>query len=423
MGDCTELRRITEVLNEFNINKIGNSSRFCKRQRTVKPFELVMSLITGLGDKSVDSIADLHRYFVSLSHVDVQYKPFHKQLCKPEFVGFMKQLIGMTMLRLQQQVLGTTDHLSCFKKVLVQDGSSFAVHDSLQEHFKGRFTTVSPAAVELHVTWDILQSTPEAIQLAPDHKAEYDYLPDASSMHGCLFMGDRGYFKLSYFDGIDDNGGSYLVRAKTTFNPDIEAGFNINGKRLKRFQGKTLQQLKKYIRRSRVVDMDVTRKSKSYRLIASWPADKSEPTYWITNLGREQFDANSVIKLYRLRWQIELLFKEWKSWNNLRKFNTGKKEIMEGLIWASLLSLLVKRSIAFSTESLKQVEISTFMVAKNTQGWFYPLMESILQQMPHDIKTTWYWAVEHLSRYAKRASPLKDRQTGRLQYGVEPAIS
>jgi len=274
--------------------------------------------------------------------------------------------------------------------------------------------------VELHVTWDILQSTPEAIQLAPDHITEYAYLPAASSLVDCLFIGDRGYFKLAYFDQIEEHGGHYLVRGKTSFNPDVIAGFNKNGKPLKRFTGKTLKQLKKSIRRSQIVDMDVSKKGKNYRVIASWPKDKSEPTYWVTNLDRDQFDAKSVIQLYRLRWQIELLFKEWKSWNNLKKFNTSKKEIMEGLIWASLLSMLIKRSIAFSVESLKKVEISSFMVAKNTQGWFYQLMGFICHQMRNEIRSTWYWTVEYLSQYAKRASPLKDRLTGRFQYGVEP---
>ncbi|MFQ3197519.1 MAG: hypothetical protein ACJAUL_003342 [Paraglaciecola sp.] len=49
-----ELAKITEVLNEFKINDIGKSCDFCERQREVKPFEWVMSLITALGDKRVD---------------------------------------------------------------------------------------------------------------------------------------------------------------------------------------------------------------------------------------------------------------------------------------------------------------------------------------------------------------------------------
>ncbi|GAA4887007.1 hypothetical protein GCM10023333_20550 [Ferrimonas pelagia] len=42
-------------------------------------------------------------------------------------------------------------------------------------------------------------------------------------------------------------------------------------------------------------------------------------------------------------WQIELLFKEWKSFNNLKRFVTRLEHMVRGLIEASLLSLLVKR--------------------------------------------------------------------------------
>ena len=418
----TELSKITEVLNEFKINDIGKSSRFCSRQRVIKPFELVMSLITALGDKSVDSISDLHRYFTSLTFCDVHYKPFHNQLSKPEFLDMMKRLVAMAMGNWQQQILGNGVNLSAFKQIVVQDGSSFAVHDSLKESFKGRFTTISPAAVEVHVSWDILHSQPESISVSADSVAEYDFLPQAASLKDKLFMADRGYFKLSYLKEIEDAGGAYVVRAKATSNPLILAGYNAQGKRLKRFNQVKLQAVKKHIRRSRIVDMDVRNKS-DYRMIASWPEGKSEPSYWVTNLPREQYSAHTIIKLYRLRWQIELLFKEWKSYCNLQKFNTRKASMMEGLIWTSLLALLVKRRIGFSIQQLKGVEISSFMVAKNTQGWFYGLMESIIHYDLQELTQAWNWAIDYLSRYAIRAHPDRDRKTGRLALGLNPFIS
>lgn len=79
---------------------------------------------------------------------------------------------------------------------MLQDGSSFAVHNGLQETFKGRFTTISPAAIEVHVGWDVLQGYPEQIAVSADSEAEYNYLPEAKT----LFMADRGYFKLSYLE-------------------------------------------------------------------------------------------------------------------------------------------------------------------------------------------------------------------------------
>jgi hypothetical protein len=420
--DNTELQQITKVLSEFKINDIGKRVNFCNRKRIIKPFELVMSLITALGDKSVDSVTDLHRYFVKLTETDVQYKPFHNQLSKPQFVELIKELIRVAMNEWQQQVLGTSLELSAFKGIVLQDGSSFSVHNSLHETFKGRFTKISPAAIEVHVSWDVLQGYPEHVSVSADSQAEYDFLPDAKTLLDTLFLADRGYFKLSYLDDIDQAGGSYVVRAKTTVNPLVIAGFNRLGKPLKRFKQKKQKAVKKYIRRSGIVDMDVEGKT-NYRLIASWPKDKDEPTYWATNLDREEFSADAVIKLYQLRWQIELLFKEWKSYCNLQKFNTRKATMMEGLVWISLLSLLVKRRIGFSVQQLTGVELSTFMVAKNTQGWFYPFMESITQNMLSKLKKTWEKTVSFLSRYARRAHPNRDEKTGRLQYGLSPITS
>jgi len=418
----TELNKITKVLNDFNINEIGKTSRFFSRKRIIKPFELVMSLITALGDKSVSTVTDLHRYFVTLTETDVQYKPFHNQLSKPEFSLLMKSLVDVALSEWQQQILGTDATLSDFKRIVLQDGSSFAVHDSLKETFKGRFTKISPAAIEVHVSWDVLKGYPEGISVSPDSQAEYDFLPDTKSLVDTLFLADRGYFKLSYLESIDTAGGFYVVRAKTTVNPIVVAAFNRHGKVLKRFSQKKQKDVKKHIRRSVIVDMDVEGKT-NYRLIASWPKGKSEPTYWATNLSREKFSAETVIKLYSLRWQIELLFKEWKSYCNLKKFNTRKASMVEGLVWASLLTLLVKRRIGMSVQQLAGIELSTFMVAKNTQGWFYQLMESITQGVISTLKKTWQKTIKFLSKYAQRAHPTRDKEKGRLKCGLNPITS
>jgi len=152
-----------------------------------------------------------------------------------------------------------------------------------------------------------------------------------------LFLADRGYFKLSYLGSINISGGFYIFRAQTTVNPVFIAAFNRHGKVLKRFSQKKQKDVKKHIRRSVIVDMDVEGKT-NYRLIASWPKGKSKPTYWATNLSRKKFSTEAVIKLYSIRWQIELLFKKWKSYCNLQKFNIRNATMMEGLVCASLLT-------------------------------------------------------------------------------------
>jgi hypothetical protein len=45
--------------------------------------------------------------------------------------------------------------------------------------------------------------------------------------------------------------------------------------------------------------------------------------------------------------------------------------------------------LGMSVMQLAGIELSTFMVAKNTQGWFYQLMESITQGVISTLKKTW----------------------------------
>lgn len=87
-------------------------------------------------------------------------------------------------------------------------------------------------------------------------------------------------------------------------------------------------------------------------------------------------------------------------------------------MWVSLLAPLMKRRIGFSIQRLMGVDVSSFMVTKNTQSRFYPSMESIFNDAYSELKRTWIWVVNNLSGYAKRAHPASDRKTGRLKYGL-----
>ena len=49
------------------------------------------------------------------------------------------------------------------------------------------------------------------------------------------------------------------------------------------------------------------------------------------------------------------------------------------------------------------------MVAKNTQGWVYPLMELITQNILSKLKKTWKSTMYFLLKYAKWAHPDRDK--------------
>lgn len=175
--------------------------------------------------------------------------------------------------------------------------------------------------------------------------------------------------------------------------------------------------------RYKTVDLDVLWQEKKYaldaRLIVTWNEKEKRPRYLVTNFARYAFSVEHVCDAYRLRWQIELMFKEWKSYANLHAFDTGKAPIAEGLIWASLCAAMLKRFLAHSAQRMFQVAIST---RTSTMCLRYGLTDIFLALLygHRKIRMTVRTALEFLSDNAKRAHPKRDKATGRSKLGLVP---
>lgn len=75
---------------------------------------------------------------------------------------------------------------------MLQDGSSFAIKDSLRSVFPGRFNKIKPAAVEIHATYSGLSDQVIRATVTPDTFSERAELPSLDWLRGKLLMADRG---------------------------------------------------------------------------------------------------------------------------------------------------------------------------------------------------------------------------------------
>ena len=114
--------------------------------------------------------------------------------------------------------------------------------------------------------------------------------------------------------------------------------------------------------------------------------------------------------IYRCRWQVELLFKELKSDTNWRSFATSQQSIMEGLVWASLLALIIRRYIAI--KSLPSV--SVYKAGKNVDVWLLPILEAYIHQAWSEIAARLEWAMLYISKNAEKAQQRKTKKNRTL---------
>jgi len=421
----TMANKFQSILNADGFNERGQQLGFAKRKRRLTPFRLGLSVIASMATQDVQTIADLHRQFNELWQMGTDYKAFHKQLGKSSAPEFFLDSLCDIMSRLSMKVLGfeAAEAFSEFNHLLLQDGTSFALHNALAQVFPGRFNAVSPAAVELHCTLDLLQDAPITIALSPDTDSEHDYRPKPETLRGDLLLAERGDLDLAYLRDIERHGGFFIVRSKSNLNPRVIDAYREDGQRLKSCQDRAFQAIiSKFPKQQRTeLEVEWLIKGEAFRVrqIVSWnPAEKCFH-YLLTNLPKDRYPLHIICLGYKLRWQVELLFKEWKSHTNLHKFNTEKESITEALIWSSLCASAIKRFLAHAAESLLEVVIST---RKASMPSAYDLPE-LFKALRHG-DGPWYRRafkamIEYLGKNAKRTHPKRDARTGRSRLGMK----
>lgn len=416
---------LQEALGAEELKQLARQCGFQRRERKITALELLVACISTLGSSEAHWIADIVRTYNKITDKRIKYKPFYNQLAKKEFPEFLLLVLERIVMKFAMRMLDNQlpGKLSLFGDIIIHDGTSFALKDALSNHWPGRFTTVSPSAVELHVTMSVLDDTPIGIMLAPDKDSERLYLPEANELGHRLLLADRGYQGRDYFSELQSAEGYYVIRGTSNIRPTIVKAIGDDGRRLKHLEGK---KLKWKILPQETVDLDITwgKGSNKYRgrLVAIYKRGKRNKktfTYLHTNLSRDNFSVEEVGNLYRLRWQIELLFKEWKSYSNLHRFDTSNQQIAEGLIWASLLAATLKRFLAHSAERVLAVEISTQRVAASARLFFDEVLSTLLHApsaLPGLLSRLFVYFAEN----TQRAHPQRDRKIGRLSVGLEP---
>ena len=275
-------------------------------------------------------------------------------------------------------------------------------------------------------TMALLQDAPLIIALSPDTDSEHDYRPAPESLRGDVVLADCGDLNLTYLRDIERHGGGCLVRGQAGLHPRVIDAYRAEGQRLKSCQDRAFQAITSTLPKQQRSELDVEWLIEGepfrVRLIVSWNPETKCFDYLLTNLPQDRYTISMICMGYKLRWQIELLFTEWKSYTNLHKFDTEKETISEALIWASLAASAIKRFLAHAAEHLLEVVIST---RKASMPSVYEL--PALFRALRDGDGLWYRRafealITHLGKNAKRAHPKRDSRTGRSRLGLKPLI-
>jgi hypothetical protein len=169
-----------------------------------------------------------------------------------------------------------------------------------------------------------------------------------SFTRGVLYLFDLGFFERALFAAAKKAGAHVLMRLKSTAKVRVTAHIGENGRApLPEWSlGYYLQFASR--KRGTIFDLDVTwgqgDDAVDLRLVGF--AHRSDSIRWyLTTVPRSVLSPRQIIQAYRLRWLVELLFRELKQTADLGRSFTADPNAIQALTYGAMLAHALVRSV------------------------------------------------------------------------------
>lgn len=177
---------------------------------------------------------------------------------------------------------------------------------------------------------------------------------------GVLYLFDLGFFERALFVQAKAAGAHVLMRLKSTAKVRVTGNVSENG-----FAPLPQWSLSYYLkaasrRRGTVFDLDVLwgkgKDATALRLVGF--AHRSNCIRWyLTTVPRSMLTPRQVILAYRLRWLIELLFREIKQSADLGRSFTADVHAVQALTYGAMLAHVLVRSLRIQAALVNEIPL------------------------------------------------------------------
>ena len=285
-------------------------------------------------------------------------------------VGFVR---GLLEKQLRNQVSENLDVglMKQFNRVLIKDSTKFDIHEQLEEWFPGFGGSASSASACIQYEFDLKSGQIIDLDLTPGNRPD---ARDAQEKTGKiqkndLSIRDLGYFALDALSDIRMAEAYFLSRLnfKTIVYEQkedvlIELDF---GKQYRHMKKNGITRIEKQVLMGKEDKLPVrliielmpdqiyeqrVRKVKAYNRkkghqTSTGYTDRARFNLFVTNASEQMLTAKAIPLFYKVRWQVELIFKVWKSTFGIHVTRKMKIERFLCLLYSKLLLIMINWEI------------------------------------------------------------------------------
>jgi hypothetical protein len=286
----------------------------------------------------------------------------HQRLNAPQAVAYMQEVFQLA-LREQLEPLYAqlpAGVLASFGRVFLEDSTQCRLHEKLADAFKGSGGSASRSTVKIDVIYELLAHRLQDIAVTDGRAADQGHaaavVPHLRA--GDLVIRDLGYWSVEVLGQIAAKQAWFLSRLSNSVAVYPSAEDTVPAlalvEHVQRHEGQhAVVELAVYLgdRRlpCRVFAYRLTEEVVEQRRRAAHETARKKgrtPTHaylnwlqfgwYLTNVPPEVWTAGIVATIYRIRWQIELLFKQWKSLLHIHVLTGTRPERIQCLLYGRL---------------------------------------------------------------------------------------
>ena len=332
---------VEKILSAFSprqVQRWARQSGFIQRRRQLKPFDFLSLMVFASWSMIAPSLEALASELEgTFSRVALHHR-FTRQASE-----FLWKCLAWVIEHGQQfQLVLQTQLLKPFPRVLIHDSSSWDLPPSLAGVFPGSGGSASPANCKVQLTYEVKRGCLQALQLTAGNRPDQSFRPQGLQA-GDLILADLGFFSLRFFAGLARQQAYFLSRfliGTQLWSAPTGRLMNLPTL-LKKASGQAYQhpvlmgaghRLPCRLICLRVPALVVQQRRRRLRQTARKKGRTPSPlhlalcawTLLVTNAPERLLPASKLYTLYRLRWQVELIFKQFKSVLRIHHCHTSR---------------------------------------------------------------------------------------------------
>lgn len=348
---------MNQLLPAERIEQFARDSGFVRRERRIRPVAFLWTLVLDFGVELHRHLEELRAGYAERTELPVTYPGFYLRFA-PELSKFLKRCLEHARSELAHEPGRELDpKLARFEDLLRKDSSVVRLPASLAKKWPATRSRKVAAGVKVDLLVSVRANGPKTVALVGERTHDAKLLRVGPWVRDRLLLADLGDYSHRLFAKIGENGGFFVSRWKKSADPLFLRSLSVHRGRAIDLEGKRLSEVLPRLQRQTLdAEVELAFRRRTYngqrsgdtlrcRLVAVWDEAGGEYHLYLTNVGPEVLSAEEVARLYSMRWEIEIVFKELKSHYALDEFRTTNAQVVEALIWSALLTLVVSRRL------------------------------------------------------------------------------